>query len=466
MRQKQILILSYYFPRGTAVGSRRILRFIRDFPTLGLNPVVVTAREEYYDSLDYTAEVPKGVPVVRVRVLSGLRQILLRLKRLISRRRSNTNQRPLIQKEEPYKIPSHVSWIKRVLFSLFWFPDDLHGWIFPAAHAALKIARKADIDILFSSGPPFSTHIAGLIVNRITHLPWVVDFRDPWRGGKEKPFYVRTWLSDLVEGWLEEQVLKHAMLNVCMCERQRERLLREHPKLDPNRVAVVPNGYDLREFTSLQKIYSEEKGPFILTYAGNLYNARNPRFLFKAVHDLLKEEFFRPEDIRIRFLGKTSFVNGISLLDLANSYKLGGIVECWGQIPRWECLKELRKSSALFLLAMEQKDQVPAKLYEYLMCEKPILAFTEEDSATSMILRETCAGYIVQPDNLVAIRNIISRLLRNHLEGLDEIHIDPETISRYSSDFLAAQLVNLICSRLNKEDQDGFARVYNKNQTS
>src|SRR5262249_55313375 len=70
----------------------------------------------------------------------------------------------------------------RSLSSWWWLPDSYVGWAKRAARVARERAGRGDIDVLLSSSPPDSVHLAARDVARATRLPWVADFRDPWIG--------------------------------------------------------------------------------------------------------------------------------------------------------------------------------------------------------------------------------------------------------------------------------------------
>ena len=47
------------------------------------------------------------------------------------------------------------------------------------AICAKKIISKNDIKAIITTGPPQSTHLIGLSLEKYK-IPWVADFRDPW----------------------------------------------------------------------------------------------------------------------------------------------------------------------------------------------------------------------------------------------------------------------------------------------
>ncbi len=64
-----VLFVTYHFPPDTAVGGKRAARFCHYLPALGIRPVVLTAREECYASVDPSFPPPSGLRIERTGVL-------------------------------------------------------------------------------------------------------------------------------------------------------------------------------------------------------------------------------------------------------------------------------------------------------------------------------------------------------------------------------------------------------------
>ena len=65
----------------------------------------------------------------------------------------------------------------RLVRGALW-PDPLVGWIPAAVWRALRLIREHRPSVLYSTSLPATSHLAALIVHRLTGLPWVADFRD------------------------------------------------------------------------------------------------------------------------------------------------------------------------------------------------------------------------------------------------------------------------------------------------
>ena len=45
-----------------------------------------------------------------------------------------------------------------------------------------RVLKENDIDIIYSTSAPYTDHLIGLHIKKITNKPWIADFRDPWIG--------------------------------------------------------------------------------------------------------------------------------------------------------------------------------------------------------------------------------------------------------------------------------------------
>ena len=87
------------------------------------------------------------------------------------------------------------------------FPDTRIGWMPEARRKGLQIIRDWCPDILFASGPPFTTLLVGYLLSRATGVPLVVEFRDRW---SEDPYYPSPWWRGRWDRWLEALIVRQA----------------------------------------------------------------------------------------------------------------------------------------------------------------------------------------------------------------------------------------------------------------
>ena len=157
LEAKRVLFLTYNFPPMGGGGVQRSVKFVKYLPQFGWVPTVLAADDPYYWARDETllGDVPPGIIIKR---LSPTRPHILY--RFLSLFTTETN-------------------VRRIVDGVL-IPDDRILWALRAALAARALIREHAIRVIYTTSPPHSTQIAGLILKRMTGLPWVADFRDPW----------------------------------------------------------------------------------------------------------------------------------------------------------------------------------------------------------------------------------------------------------------------------------------------
>ncbi|MFQ5530274.1 MAG: glycosyltransferase, partial [Gemmatimonadota bacterium] len=197
----RVLLLTYYYPPDKAVGGQRARKVADALRSAGHSVTVIAAGDAASDDESHH----------RVRPFISIRQLHARLKRRYASRTSPAG--PAIEtptNEKPHR-PRDVARWKRWIFSLIWLPDDKQGFILPAVRKPLGLPGGRP-DLVYTTAPPFSVHLAGLILRALTGARWVAEFRDPWTTNPLKPDELRSAFSDWLERKLEWLCLETADL--------------------------------------------------------------------------------------------------------------------------------------------------------------------------------------------------------------------------------------------------------------
>src|SRR5205814_2082540 len=75
---------------------------------------------------------------------------------------------------------------------------------------ALAAAKRVNYDLAYSSSGPFTSHLAGLFLKRLTGRPWVAELRDGWYRWNRSIFPDYPIWRDTLERRLEAAALKLA----------------------------------------------------------------------------------------------------------------------------------------------------------------------------------------------------------------------------------------------------------------
>lgn len=281
--------------------------------------------------------------------------------------------------------------------------------------------------MLYSTSPYMSAHLIALILSRAARLPWVADFRDPWRGNPFREFgfsSLERW--DACLEWIVLQSATHVIGNT---PTMMEQLSRRHPFV-ANKCTTILNGFDHAGSKDLTPTRVAPAGDFVLTHCGQFYGRRSPKVWFDALRHALDQSPELAGKTHIVLIG-TESSDGRPLRDWAVDAGVDGCARVLGQKSHAETLSYMAGSDALMLAASSGAGgelQIPNKLFEYLAIRKPIIAACSANSPIVAILEKARAEAIIcDPNDERALADAIARLAthrRIHVEdawcGVDQ----------------------------------------------
>lgn len=415
-----ILLLSYYFPPDRAVGGHRAANVADALRAAGHEVDVLAAGD------------PRGGSrrVERVRPIPTLRSSYRLARGLLA----SSGQAPPGADDTDETAPNNeVSAWKRWILSLLSLPDNQRGFILPAVRAAAR--SGCQYDVVYTTAPPFSVHLAGLLITVLTGVRWVAEFRDPWTDNPSKPAFLRSRLSDSVDAWFESLCLGRADLVVTVSSAVGTRLDRGG---SARHVITIRNGIDCLQDAPPP---ADPSRPFTIVYAGSFYHARDPFPFMGAIADLVGRGEVDQNRLRVSLIGTPDSFAGRSISGYIDQQGLSGVVRLEGWMEREQCLAEVRSADALWLLAMDQPEQVPNKLYEYLGTRRPILAVTDRDGETGRMLNLAGGHVVVESNEPAPIRRALLSLLAR--EARTPVG-DPAILADWLTSAQMSQLVRVV----------------------
>jgi hypothetical protein len=271
---------AYGFPPEGHAGVYRPLRFVRNLRSCGWNPVVVTAGGTPYQRPDpeLLSQVPPDVEVLRP-VDAGDWWLRFQRRRAelvvtgVSRTDEAMRSAPA---DRGSRLRSSCSRLDSRAESWWYHPDMERHWIEPATEAAVRACARPDAQVIWATGPPWSSFLAAEKASRRAHIPYVLDFRTSWTI-VPSPFEERrpSWALARDRRVLR-RLLAGARAVIFFYAAEAECFWRMYEgALDVSRIHVIPNGFDgeVEEF-------SQPSGEtFTLLYTGLLADYRYDTFL-------------------------------------------------------------------------------------------------------------------------------------------------------------------------------------------
>jgi glycosyltransferase involved in cell wall biosynthesis len=376
---KRLLMIAFHFPPlAGSSGIQRTLCFARHLPRFGWEPLILTAHPRAYERVidDQLGDVPSGAIVERACALDSSRHLAV--------------------------MGRYPAFAAR--------PDRWVTWWLGAVPRGLAMIRKYRPDALWSTYPIATAHKIGHTLRRLTGLPWIADFRDPM-AQDGYPADPKTWQSFKE---IEEAALHSASFGVFVTPGSARLYHERYPDIPNARLAVIENGYDEEHFAPLDGAASR-KGPLLpgtltLLHSGIVYpSERDPTQFFQALRRMMDAGSLNPGELRVRLRAPA---HEALLAKLIGTFRVAEIVELAPPIPYRQALEEMMRADGLIVLqAGNCNDQIPAKVYEYLRCRRPIIALTDPAGDTSWLLRKAGIHNIARLDAAEDIALAMRRFL-------------------------------------------------------
>ncbi len=415
-RPFRLLVVSYAFPPFGEVGSVRIAHLCRYLPDYGVEPIVLSVRDHYYDLRDDTMAVPANVRVLRTSMIPNPLDWYERLKRSFHSSASSSSPIDNSQTQR-----SNIAALRRHILSFLQFPDRHWGWYFPAVRAAERFAHEEGVDAIFSSGPPWISQVIALGVKKKLGVPWLADFRDPW--ASLAPTSGPAWAHKLAER-LEADCMHLSDLVLCNTDRLRQAFQRHYPDLDPVKFRTLTNGYEHLAIPTINKTTSKR----LLLHLGSIYGLRRIDTFLAALSGLVSSERLSRESFQVILQGVMSpSLVGEAAKTVPDLLK-NGYVEFRPRTSWAEAHNLLWQADLLLLFQGSHELQVPAKFYEYLQTGIPIFAVTEEGALTDILLATESGIWARSSDS--------QEIAKALLQALQLPHRTPEYIrNRFSAQY-------------------------------
>lgn len=422
-RTGRALIVAYCFPPHAAIGTHRTLRLVSHLVDRGWHVDVLTVAEDTYLNGTPVDErlherVPPSVRVIR----SGAFRGFSKAGRFINRVRPTrvAGDAPAAHVSTAvHTSPRHrgaLESMKLLAEELAALPDKEVGWLLPAVARGLRAFSGTPPHVIFSSAPPWTTHLAAGLLAYAFRCRWVADFRDPWVRSPWTRY--RTGPGKAIATRLEERVVRGADAVLFTTESARREFADHYGPELSDRFSVVFNGCDPEEFKLTRAVRDEEH--FTVLHAGTLYGGRSPVPLIHALGRLIANDPSAASRLRVRFLGATGFP-GVDIFGLCAQQGLSEVVEFAPRVDRQESLNQMRRASALLILQAGTAMAIPGKLYEYLAAGRPIFALCEEGEMADFI-RVNRLGIAVGPTDEAEIERGLRELLDAPLDSWARPH--------------------------------------------
>lgn len=298
----------------------------------------------------------------------------------------------------------------------------------------LALAAREEVDVLNSVNSPPHMHVVALVVNLLTGVPWLAEFRDPLAShvdvDPDAPIAkVRAVIERLVVD-RADHVAWHDGIQV-----PDDYFERRYPHVPDEKVTKLPYfSYDPRAFEGVEPVEYDE---FTVTYAGSFYEgwiepdpflAGLARYLEGSGDAGGASEAGEGEgdDLRVQFYGDWWDRHD----RVARELGVRDHLDVHGFVVHEEVVPVLTGSDALLFVGGSDPRNalnVPSKIADYVAARRPILAVVDPSFRVADVIRDLELGIVVPPDDPDAIADALGRLR----SGAYEYDPDPAAVELF-----------------------------------
>lgn len=423
MKAFNILMICYYYPPLLDAGCKRSVAFSKYFQKHGWKPVVLSVKnpDRTYCILG-NDEPPKGVQTEYSYSIVNMYKFLGKLNGLCSR----------ILK----MIGVELSGI--FVHSIFCIPDIFWGWIPLTIIKGFKTIKRHDIDIIYTSSPPFSSAIVGILLKRLSKKPLVLDFRDPLALNFPTNVILPKF-RQLIDQKIESYFLKQADVFVVVAEELREAYLQRYPKIR-DRIFTLYNGFDAG---LLFQGTSQKYTKFTICYTGNFYLRVQvleifTHALFQGISNLKKSGKLNSANFQFLYYGE----NNTEMEKIASDYGIRGLVVARQRIPHQKVLSVVSKSHLQLIRII--KPAIGSKVFEGLALNVPLLATIPLGEVEEIIKEYSPSSYIISDGSSEKIAYAILDAIEKYEKGQIEANRVDAFLEKFSRENLTLKLMKTI----------------------
>ena len=431
IRNKKVLIITYYWPPAGGPGVQRALKFAKYLLTFGWQPIILTVENGEYSVIDNSLE--KDIPEKCIVYKTETKDSFKLYKKFIGKK---SNEKVRTDLNSTNSKEAFANFIRLNLI----IPDARKGWIPTILDEGTKIIKQHNPKYIFATSPPHSVQVGAAKLAKMHHIKLISDYRDPWL---EIVYYQnkkRSMLTKHFDGILEKKTMNAAHKIITISEDLKKII---ENKIDgENKVHVIPNGFDKDDFKNVR---IKQNKIFTLTYAGVINDERIPHALLDAMQNLKKKNI----QVKLRFFGKVC----MQLRELVTQKQLKSSVEFHDFISHDKVISEMMNSQALLFVidnVPENNGFLTGKLFDYLGCMRPIIGIGPIHGDAAKILQKTDSGRMLHYSDRKGVSEFLSLLVQDWGKNYERFSFKSEDYSRKN---LTAQLVEILNDELGKNQK-------------
>lgn len=371
-----ILMIAYHFPPVAASsGFLRTLKFSQYLPCFDVQPFILTVKPSAYEKISEENY------------------------KLLGEHTSDSLKR-CVAKDSARDF----SW-RGKYFGFLAFPDRWASWIPFGIAAGLRQIKRNRVDVIWVTYPIVSALVIGYWLKKLTGLPLICDLRDPiWEEETYQNNYRSRWLKRF-----EKKLLSLSDWIVFTSPGTIEKYRKRYPSVIDAKSQLITNGFDSNDFPEIDV---KKCGKRVFLHSGIIpIYERNPENFFVALKTLKEGGVLNAQqhEFRLRACGFEDIYR-----QRTKALGIDDIVSFPGSISYASAIREMQSADVLMVFQDSTCNwQIPAKVFEYMQAQRPILAWADRESDTAEILSGCDMGkYIAPLSDAGAIADVLENFIQ------------------------------------------------------
>jgi hypothetical protein len=350
---KKVLIVTVSAPPCGGSHATRISAIVEGFNSNGVNVALITCQSS-------AAVCDNSILYKRLKEMSVIIQTSGGVVRAAASSVGNVSNAELNLEKYIQKIRAYV---RRKMI-----PDTYISWVPGAVRAGLNCIKESEVEIIVSSGAPFSAHIAAFIISKISGVPLALDYGDPWVYEPGRP---RRGLRLLFERSLERLILNNSIITSFTTGPTIQLYNNTYAKINTC-YYMLPMGFNKDEYIEHSNRREDKSRKLSFVYAGRIneeYRSLDSLILLLDYEVGNNKNNINNNQVEFVFYGNE--LGGVrKQLDY---YARLGLVRFEHNLDHKEYIETISESDGLVVFGNNSPIQIPGKIPHFLAARRPIL---------------------------------------------------------------------------------------------
>ena len=272
------------------------------------------------------------------------------------------------------------------------------SWAISSSPILFFYLIKNKFNFIFSTGGPTACHLIGCFIASIFRKPLYCEFQDPLVGN-----CINKKLSFAAAKFLEKIIVKISLRTIFVTKLAMTAAKKRNSKYK-NKIKLVYPGSRKYFFKNNPVVHKSKVIEFL--HIGTLYGGRNLDLFFKALDELIFENFIDSKNIKVRNVGDIYLQN-------KNEYIKKEYFESKISMKRVNALRMANNTTFLLLVQHtddRSKETIPYKFYDYMNLGKPIFGLLNNSELNNMI--NDYGGITSKSYDLISIKLALKKSIK------------------------------------------------------